>query len=101
MIKPSDLTSMEIENTNFEELEAEIDDGIKKFHGWYPWEEAIIKGEYSLEVRNIIAKKYKENGWHSVYHQTSSENDERAGLTCFKFSTKELDDKYVKNFHKV
>ena len=30
-----------------------------------------------------------------------AENGERAGLTCFKFSTKELDDKYIKNFYKV
>lgn len=90
MIKPNDLKNMEIENTNFEELEEKIDNSIKNFHCWFPWEEAIIEGEYSFEIRNIIAKKYKENGWDFVYHQTSSENGERAGLTCFRFSKKRV-----------
>lgn len=31
------------QNTNFKELKAKIDDGIKRFHGWYPWEEAILQ----------------------------------------------------------
>lgn len=101
MIKPNDLKNIEIENTNFEELETKIDNGIKSSHGLYPWETAIIEGEYSLESRNMIARKYKENGWNFVYHQTSSENGERAGLTCFMLSTKELDNKYTKNYHKV
>lgn len=101
MIRPNDLEDIEIKNKLFEELETKIDEGIKNFHGWHPWEKAIIDGEYSLNVRNIIANKYKENGWDFVYHQTSSENGERAGLTCFIFSTKELDSKYIKNFYKV
>ena len=33
MIKPNDLKNMEIENTNFAELEARIDAGIKEYHG--------------------------------------------------------------------
>ena len=101
MIKPNDLKNIEINNVDFEELEQKIDDSIKRFHGWFPWEEAIIEGEYSIEVRNIIANKYKDNGWDFVYHQTSSENGEMAGLTCFKFSNKELDEKYTENFYKV
>lgn len=101
MIRPNDLKDMETKNINFEELELKIDEQIKKFHGLYRWDEAIIPGEYSFEVRNMLAKKYKENGWNFVYHQTSSENGERPGLTCFRFSTSELDDTLTKNFHKV
>lgn len=102
MITPNDLKNIELKKTDFEKLEAEIDESIKSFHGWYPWEEAIIQGEYSVEVRNEIAKKYKENGWKYVYHQTSSENGERAGLTNFKFSNKELEDEHTINpFYKV
>ena len=101
MLRPDDLKDIEIESTNFEELESKIDDSIKRFHGWFSWEEAIIEGEYPLEVRNKIAKKYKENGWSFVYHRTSSENGERAGLTCFRFSNNKLGDKDTKNFYKV
>ena len=102
MITPNDLKNIELEKIDFEKLEAEIDESIKNFHGWYPWEEAIIQGEYSVEVRNEIAKKYKENGWKYVYHQTSSENGETAGLTDFIFSNKELEDEHIREkFYKV
>lgn len=97
MITKKDLANMEIENINFEEVEKAIDDSIKSFHGWYPWEEAIIIGEYSIEIRNIIGKKYKNAGWKHVYHRTSSENGERAGLTDFKFSNVPLEDEHTKN----
>lgn len=104
MITPNDLKNI-ISLGDAEELEiieAKVDEGILKFHGWFPWEEAIIEGEYPVEIRNEIAKKYKENGWEFVYHQTSSENGERPGLTCFKFSMEELIDEHTKEkFYKV
>lgn len=31
MLRPNDLRNIEIENINFGELEAQIDDGIKRF----------------------------------------------------------------------
>lgn len=95
MIKPNDLEKMELEDTDFEKLEEDIDNSIKSFHGWYPWEEAIIPGEYPVSVRNAIGQKYKKAGWNYVYHQTSSENGEKAGLTCFKFSNTPLTDKHT------
>lgn len=59
MIRPNDLEKMELGNTDFEKLEEDIDNSIKSFHGWSPWEEAIIRGEYPVSVRNAIGKKYK------------------------------------------
>lgn len=59
MIKPNDLEKMELGNTDFEKLEEDIDNSIKSFHGWYPWEEAIIRGEYPVSVRNAIGKNIR------------------------------------------
>ena len=101
MITPNDIIKMEIESINFNELEKVIDDSIKCFHGWYPWEEAIISGEYSLEIRNVIGKKYKDAGWKHVYHRTSSGNGEKFGLTNFIFSNAILDDRYLRDFIEV
>jgi hypothetical protein len=99
MIKPGELDS--VENVNLDELEKKIDESIHRFHGWYPWEQAIIDGEYSVEVRNAIGQRYKDNGWNFVYHRTTSENGEKAGLTSFIFSTTEIDENHTKNMHKV
>lgn len=103
MITPNDIEKYELENVDFEKLEAEIDESMKSYHGWWKdHEEAIISGEYPVSVRNEIAKKYKEAGWKYVYHQTSSENGERPGLTSFKFSNTELQDEHTKKYyHKV
>lgn len=98
MIKPNDLEKMELEDADFEKLEEDIDNSIKSFHGWYPWEEEIIRGEYPVSVRNAIGKKYKKSGWKHVYHQTSSENGERPGLTCFKFSSIPLADEHTMTY---
>ena len=86
MIRPDDLKQMEIKQCDFDKLEKEIDKSIKSNHGDYEWEEALLDDEYSLSVRNEIGKRYMKNGWKYVYHQTSSENGERPGLTLFMFS---------------
>lgn len=99
MITPNDLTNIELENTDFEKLIEQIDESIKSYHGWWKWEEAIIPNEYPVSVRNEIAKRYKKTGWKFVYHQTSSENGERAGLTCFKFSNEKLEN--IDKFYEV
>lgn len=101
MVRPEDLIKVEIEEVNFKEIEKQIDSYILKTHGNHPWEEAIIEHEYSVAVRDIIAYKYKENGWRFVYHRTSSENKEKPGLTQFRFSLVELEEKYSKGFHKI
>lgn len=96
MLTPNDIKKIEIEKINITDLEQEIDKSIKDFHGFFPWEEAIILGEYSINIRNYIGKRYKNAGWKYVYHQTSSENGERPGLTSFKFSNIPLNDKHTK-----
>ena len=98
MITPNELNDY---NVNYNKFEEEIDDSIKRFHGWYKWEEAIIDGEYPINVRNTIGQKYKEAGWDYVYHITSSEHGDRPGLTRFIFSTEKLDDKVVCGFYIV
>lgn len=101
MISPNDLDSIEKEKLDYQKLENQIDESIKKFHGWYPWEEAVIEGEYSITIRNEIAKQYKEAGWTHVYHRTTSEAGEKAGLTSFKFSMEPLKPEYIEHYHTV
>ena len=101
MLTPKDIRDTEIKQYDFDKLEKDIDESIKRYHGIYEWEEAILDKEYPLSVRNEIGKRYMENGWKYVYHQTSSENGERPDLTNFVFSevpVKHLEDntRYVK-----
>lgn len=70
-------------------------------HGNYDYELAMIDDESPVELRNAVAKKYKEAGWKYVYHRTSSENGERPGLTSFIFSERELEHYIVKDYHTV
>lgn len=70
-------------------------------HGNYDYELAMIDDESPVELRNAVAKKYKEAGWKYVYHRTSSENGERPGLTSFIFSERELEHCIVKDYHTV
>lgn len=98
MIYPNELDDY---NVNYYKLEKEIDDSIKSFHGWHEWEEAIIDGEYPINVRNTIGQKYKEAGWNYVYHITSSEHGDRPGLTRFIFSTRKPDYRVVRGFYIV
>ncbi len=103
MITPDYLKQMEINNdfVNPIELEQEIDSCIIRTHGTYPWEIAVITGEYSIGARNMICERYKKFGWKFVYHRSSLENGEIPGLTSFIFSNEELCDEYVKGYHKV
>lgn len=99
MITPKDIEELDLEEYDLDEIEKDIDRSIKHYHGYYPWEEAVLTTEYPLSVRNVIAKKYHEGGWKFVYHMTSSENNEESGLTSFIFSMCELDEEYAKNRH--
>lgn len=47
--------------------------------------EIIVSGESAKVIRDEIAEKYVQAGWRKVEHQTSSENNERSGLTSFTF----------------
>lgn len=61
--------------------------------------EAIIDGEYPMNARNAIGRKYKEAGWNYIYHITSSEHGDRHGLNYFIFSTGKPDDKVFCGFY--
>ena len=102
MITPNDLREFEIEQCDFDKIEKDVDEEIKKNHGQLKWEEAILDEEYPLSVRNEIGKRYINAGWNYVYHQTSSENDERPGLTHFIFSEEQIEMFEKDNrYHKV
>lgn len=98
MITPKDIETMDMK---LDELEKKIDSSIKSRHGWHKWEEAIIDGEYPVNVRTAIGLKYKKAGWSYVYHITSSEHGGHSGLTHFIFSTERLDYKVVGGFYLV
>ena len=99
MISPNEIENIDMNIIN--KLEKEIDESIKQFHTWYPWERAIIIGEYSVQIRNAIGRKYVDAGWNYVYHRTSSEHGEAPGLTSFIFSTTEIEPRYLKCYIRV
>ena len=90
----SDLEAYLTINANMRDVEIieggkviiDIDTAIKRNHGQYPYENAILLKEYPVSVRDEIARRYLEAGWKYVIHRTSSENGERPGLTHFKLS---------------
>lgn len=86
---------------NYNKLEKYIDNSIKECHGVNEYEQAFVKEEYPVNIRNTVAQKYKNAGWDYVYHITSSEHGDRPGLTRFIFSTEKLDDKIVCSFYIV
>lgn len=87
MITPEECRKLDETNEKkLDELEKEIDKSIKENHGDHPWEEAMLDTELSIKTRDTLAKKYLNVGWNYVYHQTSSENGERPGLTSFVLS---------------
>lgn len=86
MFTPEDAKRVEIVPEALDVMEKQIDASIAKFHGWHPWEYAILDNEYAVVLRDAIAKRYLKAGWNYVYHGTSSENGERPGLTSFTFS---------------
>lgn len=99
-ITPEQVSKIDNTLYNIDDIEAEVDESIKNYHGWYPWEEALVDREFPVEVRNEVAKRYIKAGWKFVYHNTSSENGERPGLTCFMLSNDAIlhceNDKYHK-----
>lgn len=96
MITPNELVDLDSQQIN--KIISKIDTSIKEFHGSYPWEEAVIEGEYSDVVMNYVLKQYYDVGWKYMYWSRSSET-ERPGLTGIKFSTTPIDDKYVCKDH--
>lgn len=96
MITPNQLYTLH--KYDIDEVESKIDTSIKRNHGMYPWEIAILDREYETEIRDELARRYINAGWNYVYHHTSSENGERPGLTCFILSMNHVE--YIENDEK-
>lgn len=100
MITPNDIKTIEAKKVDIDKIIKEIDISITKTHGDYPWEEAIINGEYSDDIMYTILKKYYNVGWKYIYWSRSSEDNERAGLTGIMFSTTPIENEiYIQNKH--
>lgn len=99
MITPNDVKQLSIDKAKIADLINEMDQSIKDFHGDYPWEYAILMGEYQNEVMDALLGKYFDAGWKYIFWQRSSENSERPGLTGIMLSTSKIEPKYVANKH--
>lgn len=65
MITPAELKQYEIENVNIEAIIVDIDTEIKRNHGNFAYENAILTKEYPKSVRDEIARRYREAGWNT------------------------------------
>lgn len=99
MITPVEAKQISIDKANIEKIISDIDASIKNYHGWYPWEEAIIDGEYPNNVMDAVLEKYFDAGWKFIFWNRSSEQGERPGLTSIMFSTSKIETQYINNKH--
>lgn len=95
MIGPNELYKLDDHDNKYsiKDMIQDIDRNMKRFHRWYPWEQSIIDYEVSKSMRNRIAQEYIKAGWRYVYHATTTERNERPGLTIFLFSMDKLEGK--------
>lgn len=96
MIRPEELKNVYAEKLA-DELEREIDRGIRQSHGVYPYEHAVIKGDYSPLVIEMTGKRYKDNGWEYVYYHTI----EDSFVTEFILSTEKIEGDMVKGYNLI
>lgn len=93
MIGPSEYQRIKVASDmdRLDGVITKIDESLIKTAGnqLYSWVQVVIDGEYSEELRDEVAKAYAKEGWKKVYHRTSGEHGERAGLTTFVFLTEE------------
>lgn len=96
MITPYEFEKLQRER-NVDKYIEEIDKRIEEYaaKNMYPWVEIVLEAELSVHERDCIAKAYKSAGWKSVYHQTSTENGENAGLTVFVFLTGKTENVFI------
>ena len=90
IVSPDMLDSKICSSTNINDIIDKIDHELVKDHHIAQYAHngkihIILDEEYPVIVRDLIAEKYKEAGWKLVTHRTSSENNERPGLTGFTF----------------
>lgn len=100
-LTPTKLKELYLKNFDLNKVEVEIDKQLVKNHTQHPWEEVLLDEEYTVEVRDALAKRYINAGWDYVYHQTSSENGERPGLTMFAFSNIPVNCYEDETYHKI
>jgi len=100
MLTPEDVQKLDqMSDSKISKLISNIDRSIKHFHGDYPWEYALIDGEYPTPIMDAILKQYFDAGWKYIYWGKSSEHDERPGITDIMLSTSPIDSKYVNDHH--
>jgi hypothetical protein len=76
----ADLTGLEAALIEFEKKFKDEDRGSSYYH-------LVINGELSKAVCKEVRRIYTEAGWIKVQCRTSSDNDERPGLTGLKLET--------------
>lgn len=90
MLTPDMMDGLVISQANIDNIISAIDSEMKKEHNISEYGHTgklhiILDKEYPMIVRDMIVERYKEAGWRTVTHRTSSENGERPGLTGFTF----------------
>lgn len=87
MIGPKYWTERDKEEYELQSIIDKIDENMSVNHGEHFYEEATIKLQLPLIVRNSLAKAYLQAGWKYVYHITSTEAGEKFyNSTTFIFS---------------
>lgn len=101
-IRTDDLVKELIEKIDAQLMDYAVVDGFN-------WKYIIVSPEYPVDVRNKVAREYIKAGWFRVYHHTTTENGERAGLTAFALLTEKTEplfnraykDSYKKKYWRI
>ena len=68
----------------------EVQSLIKSAHSQFePWAQAFVDGNYSVELRDAVAKKFIEAGWNKVCHISNNELGTGRGTVTFVLLTEE------------
>lgn len=97
MITPEDIKS--IEEQKIQDAIKEIDEKIIETHGRYVYDYEFFytNNIFSDDLIKKVGERYQKAGWHYIYYRTNN----LTGVVNFIFSTRELDEKVVKNFNKL
>lgn len=86
MISPMELKENDRIKYNLNNIVREIDDLIKKQHGFQYYERCVLEESLPLHIRNDIAGLYVKAGWKYVYHVTKHELKKDENGTIFILS---------------
>ena len=75
-------------NECLRKTEAQIE--IAKGRNFHAWPIIVISEDWNKALRNAVAQRYIDFGWHAVVHYTSEEKENLPGLTTFVLLTKEM-----------